>query len=87
VTRWVEHTPDLNIGVIPRESGLSVVDVDDEQAFRGAKHPPTNTSTTTRGFHLWFKGEIRTGHAKWGDVVATYAVAPRAGSTGYSGTG
>lgn len=74
VRRWLTHTPDLNLAIIPGD-GLAVVDVDDPEKFTGS-HPPTPTVATTRGRHMYFAGELRPGKSGWGDIPATYCVAP-----------
>jgi hypothetical protein len=75
VTRWTQHTPEVNLGVIPG-NGLAVVDVDKPERFRGSTHPPTASVRTRRGFHLYFSGAASPRKASWGDIPSTYAVAP-----------
>jgi hypothetical protein len=62
IKRWHKQYPTMNYGVATR--GLAVIDCDSPQAIREFRRdyrpPPSLTVKTSRGFHFYFLGEVRT---------------------------
>lgn len=54
VLYWWREEPQGNIGIACRESGLLVVDIDDDDAIEGSVLPDTLSAWTGRGEHLYY---------------------------------
>jgi hypothetical protein len=79
VAAWWEQRPQANIGISCGPSGLLVVDLDGEEAFRAwadlvarhGGHPQTLVARTGRGYHLYFAGEGRSSAGRVGAKIDT----------------
>ena len=62
IKKWHAEYPTMNYGVATR--GIAVVDTDSASALQdfrmSIKPPPTLRVKTSRGYHFYFQGEVRT---------------------------